>query len=58
MNKTLIYNLCEAGTTEIVRLADWDTTISHVYAKKAIEIILESDKTKLPKETTEAFGRN
>ena len=48
----------EAGTTEIVRLADWDTTISHVYAKKAIEIILESDKTKLPKETTEAFGRN
>jgi len=48
----------EAGTTEIVRLADWDTTISHVYAKKAIEIILESCKTQLPKETTEAFGRD
>lgn len=48
----------EAGTTEIVRLADWDTTISNVYAKKAIEIILESYKTQLPKEMTEAFGRN
>lgn len=30
----------------------------HVYAKKAIEIILESYKTQLPKEMTEAFGRN
>ena len=48
----------EAGTTEIVRLADWDTTISNVYAKKAIEIVLASDKTKLPKEITEAFGRD
>ena len=48
----------EAGTTEIVRLADWDTTISNVYAKKAIEIILESYKTQLPKEMTEACGRN
>ena len=48
----------EAGTTEIVRLADWDTTISNVYAKKAIEIILASDKTQLPKEMTEAFGRD
>lgn len=48
----------EAGTTEIVRLADWDTTISNVYAKKAIEIILESYKTQLPKEMTEAFGRD
>ena len=47
----------EAGTTEIVRLADWDTTISNVCAKKAIEIILASDKTNLPKEITEAFGR-
>ena len=48
----------ETGTTEIVRLADWDTTISNVYAKKAIEIILASDKTQLPKEMTEAFGRD
>ena len=48
----------EAGTTEIVRLADWDTTISNVYAKKAIEIILESYKTQLPKEMMEAFGRD
>ena len=48
----------EAETTEIVRLADWDTTISNVYAKKAIEIILESYKTQLPKEMMEAFGRD
>ena len=41
----------EAGTTEIVRLAEWDTTVSKNFAQKAIQYILTCN-AKLCKETT------
>ena len=47
----------EMGTAEITYLADWETTISRVYAKKAIEIIFGAYKEILPKEKTVAFER-
>ena len=41
----------EAGTAEIVRLAEWDTTVSKKFAQKAIQYILTCN-AKLCKETT------
>ena len=41
----------EAGTAEIVRLAEWDTTVSKNFAQKAIQYILTCN-SKLCKETT------
>lgn len=45
----------EQGTAEIVKLADWDTTISHIFAEKAIEYLLTCENEKLPRETLVAF---
>ena len=47
----------EAGTTEIIRLADWDTTISNVYAKKVIDRILRTGGNDLPKKERIVFER-
>ena len=41
----------EAGTAEIIRLAEWDTTVSKKFAQKAIQYILTCN-AKLYKETT------
>lgn len=45
----------ENGTTEIIRLADWDTTISNIYANRAIRYLLDCENEKLPKEKLIAF---
>ena len=45
----------ENSTAEIIRLADWDTTISNFYARKVIQYLLGCDNDKLPKETMFAF---
>ena len=47
----------ESGTAEIVRLADWDTTVTNIFAKRAIEFLLGCGTEKLPKETMIAFER-
>ena len=44
-----------SGTAEIVRLADWDTMISNVFAKQAIRYLLDCENEKLPKEVMFAF---
>ena len=41
--------------TEIVRLADWDTMISNVFAQQAIRYLLNCENDRLPKETMFAF---
>jgi hypothetical protein len=43
------------GTAEIVRLADWDTTISKVYVQKVIHYILGCDRAALPAEKLLCF---
>ncbi len=40
----------------IIREADWDTTISNIYAKQVIWYLLECTNDKLPKETMFAFA--
>ena len=45
----------ENNTESIVRLADWDTMISNVFAKQAIRYLLNCENEKLPKETMFAF---
>ena len=47
----------ETSTAEIIRLADWDTTISNFYAKKVIRYLLGCDNDKLPKEAMFAFEK-
>ena len=47
----------ETGDAEIIYLAELDTTRSHIYAKKAMQIIFEDYKEKLPKEKLVAFPR-
>ena len=47
----------ETGNAEIIYLAELDTTRSHIYAKKAMQIIFEDYKEKLPKEKLVAFPR-
>ena len=42
----------EAGTAEIIRLAEWDTTVSKKFARKVIRYFLNSDSDKLYKETS------
>jgi hypothetical protein len=41
----------EAGTAEIIRLAEWDTTVSKKFARKVIRYFLNSDSDKLYRET-------
>ena len=45
----------ENGTGSIVRLADWDTMISNVFAQQAIRYLLNCENDRLPKETMFAF---
>ena len=45
----------ENGTSEIVRLADWDTMKTNRFANKAIAYLLNCENEKLPKETIVAF---
>ena len=47
----------ENGTAEILRLADWDTMVTNIFAKKAIQFLLDCGAEKLPKETLIAFER-
>ena len=42
----------EARTAEIIRLAEWDTTVSKKFARKVIRYFLNSDSDKLYKETS------
>lgn len=44
-----------SATAEIVRLADWDTMISNVFAKQVIRYLLDCENEKLPKETMFVF---
>ena len=45
----------ENGTAEIVRLADWDTTKTNWFAKRAILYLMNCENDKLPKEAIVAF---
>ena len=45
----------ENGTSEIVRLADWDTMKTNRFANKATAYLLNCENEKLPKETIVAF---
>ncbi len=45
------------GTAEIVKLADLDTTVSHIFANRATAYLLKCANEKLPKETMVAFER-
>ena len=47
----------EIGPAEIVRLADWDTTVTDIFAKKVIRFLLNCGSEKLPKETLIAFEK-
>ena len=47
----------EAVKAEITYVAELDTTRSHIYAEKAIEIIFAAAKAELPKEKLVAFPR-
>ena len=47
----------ETEKAEIIYIAELDTTRSHVYAKKAMQIIFEDYKEELPKEKLVAFPR-
>ena len=35
----------ENGTVEIVRLAEWDTVVSNIFAKQAIKFVLQNNPT-------------
>ena len=45
----------ETQTAEVIRLADWDLTISNIFAKRTIQLILKCENDKLPKETMIGF---
>lgn len=45
----------ENGTAEIVRLAEWDTMSSHVFAERVIKCIRSCDSDNLPKKLLLAF---
>lgn len=45
----------EGGTAEIVRLADWDTMNSHVFAERTIRRILSLPESRLPTSAVIAF---
>lgn len=47
----------ERGTAEIVRLADWDTTRTNIYAKMVIRYIMKCKDENLPKEILLGFER-
>ena len=39
----------ENGTAEVVRLAEWDTMVSRVFAERVMEYIMACDVDRLPK---------
>ena len=47
----------ESGTAEIVRLADWDTTKSNIFAKTATRHIQSLPEAKLPSEVVVMFDQ-
>ena len=50
-----IYFDFETDTAEIVRLADWDTMGSKVFAKRAIRFLLNVNRERLPKQAILAY---
>ena len=47
----------ENGTAEIVKLADWDTTKSNIFAKTAIRYIQSFPEVTLPSEAVVMFDQ-
>ena len=47
----------DAGKAEIIRLADWDTSRSHLYAQSVIQQILPTGGNHLPKKNRIVFER-
>ena len=47
----------EKRNAEILSLADWDTSKSHLYARKVIDCIMRTGGTDLPKEKRIVFER-
>ena len=47
----------ENGTTEIAKLADWDTTKSNIFAKTAIRHIQSLPEAKPPNEVVVMFDQ-
>ena len=47
----------ENGTTEIAKLADWDTTKSNIFAKTAIRHIQSFPEVTLPSEAVVMFDQ-
>ena len=47
----------DTGTAEIIRLADWDTSRSHLYAQRVIAQILPIGGKHLPKKNRIVFER-
>ena len=47
----------ESGTTEIVKLADWDTTTSNIFAKTAIRYIQGFPEARLLKSVVVPFWK-
>ena len=47
----------ESGTAEIVKLADWDTVKSNIFAKMAIRYIQSLPEAKLPSEAVVMFDQ-
>ena len=47
----------ERGTAEIVRLADWDTMRTNIYAKMVIRYVMKCKDENLPKEIMLGFER-
>ena len=47
----------ENGTAEIVKLADWDTTKSNIFAKTAIRHIQSLPEAKPPSEVVVMFDQ-
>ena len=45
----------ENGTAEIVRLAEWDTMVSKVYAERVMKYIRACNADNLPKKSLLAF---
>jgi hypothetical protein len=44
-----------SGTAEIVRLAEWDTMVSKVFAERVITLIQQTGQTSIPKSTMVVF---
>lgn len=47
----------ESGTAEIVKLADWDTTTSNIFAKTAIRFVQRSPEARMLKSVVVPFWK-